>query len=30
VTVEQSEEDEDPSIDTFPVTVEDGLVILHV
>jgi nitrite reductase (NADH) small subunit len=31
VTVEQADgDDEDPSIDTFPVTVEDGLVIVHV
>lgn len=31
VTIEQPQEgDEDPSIDTFPVTVEDGLVIVHV
>lgn len=32
VTVEQPDEveEEDPSVDTFPVTVEDGLVIVHV
>ncbi len=32
VTVEQPDgvEGEDPSVDTFPVTVEDGLVIVHV
>lgn len=31
VTVEApEEEDEDPSVPTYPVTVEDGLVILHV
>jgi len=31
VTIEQLEvDDEDPSIDTFPVTIEDGLVIVHV
>jgi 3-phenylpropionate/trans-cinnamate dioxygenase ferredoxin subunit len=29
VTVEAPEE-EDPSVDTFPVTVEDGVVVLHV
>jgi nitrite reductase/ring-hydroxylating ferredoxin subunit len=30
VTVEPAEPEEpDPSIETFPVTVEDGLVILH-
>jgi 3-phenylpropionate/trans-cinnamate dioxygenase ferredoxin subunit len=30
VTVEPAEpEDDDPSIPTYPVTVEDGLVILH-
>lgn len=29
VTVE-SEEDEDPSIETFPVTVEKGIVFVHV
>ena len=30
VTVEpQGPEDDDPSIPTYPVTVEDGLVILH-
>jgi nitrite reductase (NADH) small subunit len=28
VEVELAEEEEDPSIETFPVTVEDGLVIL--
>ena len=30
VTVEASEEEPDPSIETFPVTVEDEVVILHV
>jgi nitrite reductase (NADH) small subunit len=33
VTVEDSpveEEEEDPSIDTFPVTVEQGVVFVHV
>jgi 3-phenylpropionate/trans-cinnamate dioxygenase ferredoxin subunit len=32
VTVEPAgdEDAEDPSVDTYPVTVEDGLVILHV
>lgn len=33
VTVEPAEDDEDeedPTVDTYPVTVEDGLVILHV
>jgi 3-phenylpropionate/trans-cinnamate dioxygenase ferredoxin subunit len=30
VTVEPAtEEDDDPAVDTFAVTVEDGLVILH-
>lgn len=29
VTVEAAEEEADPAIDTFAVTVEDGLVILH-
>lgn len=30
VTVEAPSEEDDPSVDTFPVTVEDGLVILHI
>lgn len=31
VTVERREDvAEDPSVETFPVTVEDGLVVLHV
>lgn len=30
VTVEREEDEEDPSIPTFPVTIEDGLVVLHV
>jgi 3-phenylpropionate/trans-cinnamate dioxygenase ferredoxin subunit len=29
VTVEPPVPEEDPAVDTFPVTVEDGLVILH-
>jgi len=29
VTVERPE-DEDPSVETYPVTVEDGLVVVHV
>ena len=28
--VERSADDEDPSVETYPVTVEDGLVVLHV
>jgi nitrite reductase/ring-hydroxylating ferredoxin subunit len=30
VTVEAAVEDEDPSIETYPVTVEEGLVLIHV
>jgi nitrite reductase/ring-hydroxylating ferredoxin subunit len=30
VTVESPEEDEDPAIETFPVTVEKGVVYVHV
>lgn len=29
VTVENLPEEPDPSVETYPVTVEDGLVILH-
>ena len=29
VTVEPPAEDDDPSIETFDVTIEDGLVVLH-
>ena len=29
VTVEPPE-DEDPQIETFPVTIEDGMVVVHV
>lgn len=30
VTIEAPPVEHDPSVDTFPVTVEDGLVILHI
>jgi nitrite reductase/ring-hydroxylating ferredoxin subunit len=30
VSIEPVEDDSDPSVDTYPVTVEDGLVIVHV
>ena len=30
VTVEPEQSEEDESVETYPVTVEDGLVILHV
>ena len=30
VTVERDQPEEDPSVETYPVTEEDGLVILHI
>jgi len=29
-SVEPEDEEEDPSVETYPVTVEDGVVIVHV